>query len=465
MSALVLWILIPILAAAILAFIPRRRTVMVQGGALSLILAFLALVIPIDTALALGPFSFKIAGSVQLLGRSFNIAQADGPVLALIYGLDALWFFGVEAAGVNRRLIPLGLAITACLVASLAVEPFLYAALLIEMAAMLAIPLFVVPNQPASTGLLRFLINQTLAMPFILFSGWMLTGVEASPGDLALTTQAAVMLALGFAFLLAIFPLYSWIPMLAEQTSPYVLAFMLWILPMFALIFALSFLDRYAWLRSSPLLEHPIRLAGLLMLVSAGWFAAFQRHLGRLLAYAAIAETGLAILAISLNSSISVDLVFLLFIPRGLELAVWSMGVSIINDQVHSLRFHSLAGLARSFPIVTAGLAVSNLSMAGFPLLAGFPSRFSLWEQLSGSSLGLAAWMLVGLLGILIGAFRTMAVLLMAPENTPWQRSENRIQTVLLGLGIAALFLLGLFPQFMLPFMAQLTVMFDHLAQ
>ena len=137
----------------------------------------------------------------------------------------ALWFFGAEAANAANRLVPIGFMITALMVASIAVEPFLYAALFIQMAILLAIPLMTSIYEAPSKGITRFLVYQTLAMPFILLAGWLLGGVEASPGDLALATQSASMLGLGFAFLLAIFPLYTWIPMLAEEVSPYILAF------------------------------------------------------------------------------------------------------------------------------------------------------------------------------------------------------------------------------------------------
>jgi hypothetical protein len=96
--------------------------------------------------------------------------------------------------------------ITGLMVASLAVEPFLYAALFIEMAVLLAIPLLTSIYSPPGRGIVRFLIYQTLAMPFILVTGWLLAGVEASPGDLALAAQSTSMLGLGFAFLLAVFP-------------------------------------------------------------------------------------------------------------------------------------------------------------------------------------------------------------------------------------------------------------------
>ena len=138
-------------------------------------------------------------------------------------------------------------------------------------------------------------------MPFILLAGWLLAGVEASPGDLALAAQSAAMLGMGFAFLLAIFPLYNWVPLLMEETSPYIVGFLLWILPTITIIFGAGFLDRYSWLRSSPQLIIALRSAGLLMVVTGGLWAAFQHHLGRIMAYGSIAETGFSLLALSLD--------------------------------------------------------------------------------------------------------------------------------------------------------------------
>jgi multicomponent Na+:H+ antiporter subunit D len=463
MSAPLFWILVPLVVGIIIFFIPRPRPASLAGGVITSILSLVALLVPIDTPLLLGPVSFKISSTFQVLGRSFVLGAPDGPVLALIYGVAAVWFFGTEAAGVAGRFVSLGLAIVALLVGSIAVEPFLFAAPLLEMASLLVIPLLVLPFQPPRRGALRFLIYQTLAMPFILFSGWMLTGVEASPGDIGLTTQSGVMLGLGFAFLLAIFPLYNWIPMLAEEASPYAVGFLLWAIPAFTVIFALGFLDRYAWLRASPQLSTAIQGAGLFMVASAGIFAAFQRHLGRLMGYAAIVGTGLLILAMSLGTSSSLEIVFLLLISRGLELAVWSLGISTIKLQAETLRFSAVRGLARAYPFAAAALLLANLSMVGFPLLAGFPSRLALWEALARQSLFDAFWLLIGLLGLLTGAIRSLAVLAMASEGTEWKWNETLTQAVMLGAGMIGLFVMGLFPQLVQPFLSSLPVLFQHI--
>ncbi len=465
MSAPVIWILIPLVAGALILFFVPERLSAIVGGAVATVLALVAMIFPIDTALLISTLSIKISASVQVFGRNFSLNTADGTLLVIIYGLAALWFFGTQASGIANRFVSLGLIIVALLTASIAVEPFLYAALLIEMAAMLVIPLLVPQYQKPGRGVIRFIIYQTLAMPFILFAGWMLTGVEASPGDIGLTTQAGAMLGMGFAFLLGIFPLYNWIPMLGKEASPYVTGFLLWALPTFTVIFALGFLDRYTWIRTSPQLSGAIQLAGVIMVASAGLFAATQKHIGRIMGYAAIAETGLLILAMGLRSAEIVNVTFLLLIPRGLELAVWALGLSVIKREAFSLQFSEIRGLARKYPVAVIAIILAHLSMTGFPLLAGFPPRLAIWQELASQSLVTSFWVFLGLLGLLVSAFRTLAVFVMAEEKTAWSWNESWIQAGMLTIGVIGLFILGLVPQVMQPFLSKLPALFEHLSQ
>ena len=465
MSAPIIWVILPIIFGAFLLFSRNERSLTVTGGTLASLLALIALIVPIDQALLLGSISFKISAGLQFFGRSLKFSPANGPLLAILYGLAALWFFGAEAAGVARRLVPLGMMIIALLVASIAVEPFLYAALLIEIAVLLSIPLLSPSNQKPGRGTIRFLIYQTMAMPFILFSGWSLAGVEASPGDLTMTVQSAIMLGLGFAFLLTVFPLYNWIPLLAEETSPYIISFILWALPTITTIFYMGFLDRYSWLRTSSQLTLAVQVSGIIMVVTGGVWAAFQRHLGRIMAYASIMETGFILLAFSLVPGKIIEVTFLLLIPRGLALAVWGLALSTIQKDSKPLRFSAVQGYVRVYPLAAGSIILANLSVTGFPLLAGFPPLLALWEGLANTSLTLSFWLLIGLLGLLISAVRTLAVFVMAPEKTGWTWNENRAQVIMLGVGVIGLFILGIFPQVMQPFLSSLPGMFEHLGQ
>jgi NADH-quinone oxidoreductase subunit N len=465
MNAPTLWIIVPILLGVLLLFVNNQRVLSVLGGLFAVGLALIAQFVPLEVAMKLGSYSLKIDSSLVVLGRVLLIQPAEGSLLALIYGAAALWFFGAEASKTATRLVPMGFMIIALMVAAIAVQPFLYAALFIEMAILIAIPMLTTIYEPPGRGVIRFLIYQTLAMPFILVAGWLLAGVEASPGDLALTAQSAAMLGMGFAFLLAIFPLYNWIPLLLEESSPYVVGFLLWIVPTVTIIFGAGFLDRYSWLRSSPQLILALRYIGLLMVVSGGAFAAFQRHLGRIMAYGSIAETGFSLLALSLDFRLGIPILFLLIPARALGLAVWSLSLTVIKENVETMRFGAAQGILRITPLAGAGMIVATLSTAAFPLLAGFPARLALWESLSHISLSSALWMAIGIVGLLTSAFRSLAVISMAEEYTSWKPRENRAQMVMLGLGMIGLFILGLFPQTVQFLLADLPLMFEHLGR
>jgi formate hydrogenlyase subunit 3/multisubunit Na+/H+ antiporter MnhD subunit len=264
---------------------------------------------------------------------------------------------------------------------------------------------------------------------------------------------------------LAIFPLYNWIPLLAEEVNPYILGFLLWILPTMTIIFSAGFLDRYSWLRASPQLTVALRLAGLAMLVTGGLFAAFQRHLARIMAYGAIAETGFSILALSLDSRLGIPILFLLIPARALGLAVWSLSVTVIKEQVKTMRFGAARGLIRMLPFAGTGMIIATLSTSAFPLLAGFPARLALWEGLARESIVSALWMAIGIIGLLISAFRSLAVITMAEEYTSWEPRESFPQRLMLGLGVIGLFVLGVFPQGIQFFLANLPLMFEHLGR
>lgn len=465
MNAPIIWIVFPAAFAILLLPLRNQRALSILGGGLAVALALIAQFVPIEVAMLIGPLSLKIDSTLSVLGRALIIQPTEGPLLALIYGAASLWFFGAEASKTAPRIVPLGLIITALMVASIAVQPFLFAALFIEMAVLLSIPLLTSLYSPPGRGVIRFLIYQTMAMPFILLAGWLLVGVEASPGDLALAAQSATMLGLGFAFLLAIFPLYNWVPMLMEESPPFIAGFLLWLLPTITIIFGAGFIDRYSWLRSSPQLIVALRSAGLLMIVTGGLFAAFQRHLGRIMAYGVIAETGFAILALSLDSRLGIPILFLLIPARALSLAVWSLSLTIIKEHTETMRFRESRGILRIAPFAATGILLATLSTAAFPLLAGFPAKLALWEGLSRASLTAALWMGVGIVGLLISAFRSLAVVSMAEEYTSWEPRESLMQMLMLGLGVIGLFLLGVFPQTIQFFLSNLPAMFEHLGR
>ena len=463
MSAPLVWVVFPMIAGVLFWFYRKKEgLVVLLATIVGLALAVAAFLLPIGQTVRVGPWSFEIGTTLTFIGRSLVLENNDRVFLIYIYLICGFWFAGSHAAGANRLLIPFGYGIVALLVAALAVQPFLYAALLIEVAVLLAVPLLAPPGQPFSQGVLRFLIFQTLAMPFILLAGWALGAFEANPSNPVLSSLAVICLGLGFAFWLAVFPFYTWIPLIAEQASPYAAGFLFLVMPTADLLLGLNFLDRFGWLRDSPALFETIRMVGVIMVGTAGIWAIFQKNLNRLFGYAVIVETGFSLLAISLGNQVGAELFASMFLPRMVGLGLWALSLSIITRDLRSMSVADAEGVSARYPFAAAGVGVASLALAGLPLLAFFPIRQLLMEELARQSLLTGLVVLAGSVGMLFGSFRALAVLVRGFVISGSFR-ETRTQSILLATGVIGLLAIGLLPQVFLPLLAALMSAYPQL--
>jgi formate hydrogenlyase subunit 3/multisubunit Na+/H+ antiporter MnhD subunit len=468
MNAPLLWIVSPLIIAVILWFLQRRTTLVIAlATTLCVLLALLALTVPIASAVKLGPWSFEVGSSFAILGRQFVLDPGDRPFLTMIYGIGAFWFFGTRIAGAHRHFIPIGMAVLALMVAALAVQPFLYAALVVEIAVLLSIPMLVPPGRVVGQGIVRYLIFQTLALPFLLFAGWAAAGVEANPTDSRLLLQAVIFLGLGFAFWLAVFPFYTWVPLLSQESHAYETGFILGLLPSVVLLLMLNFLDNYAWLRAYPLLPEGLQFCGALMVVTGGIWAAFQKTLPRLFGYAVIMESGFALLSISLQSQVGFEVFAASLFPRMLALALWALATSVFEKQGILPDFDGIKGQFRRFPLISSGLVLAYFSLAGLPLLGGFPTRLVLLENLAQKSLPIMLWVLLGNVGFLLSGLRMLAMLVTPSAGYSnqeiWKANEKWPQAALIVVGAAGLLFIGVFPRFFLSGLLNILQSFSHL--
>ena len=97
------------------------------------------------------------------------------------------------------------------------------------------------------------------------------------------------------------------------------------------------------------------------------------------------------------------------------------------------------------------------------PLLASFPIRLPMWNELAQVSSTITIWALIGCMGLLLGGIRTLAVLVTGSEEQNWQFSETRGEIIFLTAGIILLLIWGLFPQWILPSIANLPFKFAQL--
>lgn len=465
MSTPLIWIALPLLFALFLALIQTKQVLScILGTLFAFSLALLAAFFPDNLIVDLGSLTFEVNPNLNIMGRTLLINTGNLPFISLMYFFTGLWIIGSGWFKLSNWFPPMSFSVVAILIAALAVEPFLYAALLIELAVLLSIPLLSPYGEKVSTGVLRFLIFQTLALPLILLSGWMLSGIETAPSGSPLINQATILLVLGFAFWLAVFPFHTWVPMIGQTSHPWIVSFILLILPNTMLMFALMFIDRYTWLRVIPELYDTLRLIGTLMIVIGGIFAAFQRHLGRALGFAAIIETGFCLLAIGLSPQGGMNWFSMLMLPRALAYWLWAFSLSELKKHVDDLSLDSVSSAMYAFPYLCGGIIVGQLSLAGLPLLASFPIKRMIWFSAADPDLLNAIWIFIGSMGLFIFSLRTLTHFTASPgkEKQYWKINESISVIVPIAIAVIVIFILGLLPQLFLPRLLNILNAFDH---
>lgn len=442
MSAPLIWIVFPIFIGVISFFFRRMKTlVWISLTSISLLLTLIAWLFPIGELVNLGPWYFSINENLEFAGRQFVLENSDRWLIITIYFTQTFLYCGSKFTKVSSLFLPLGLLFSALLVASFSVEPILYAALLIELAVLIGVPILSPPGKKVEHAIMVYITFLSVGLPFMIIGGGMISSIELDELGFPNILPSLVVLGIGFAFLLAVFPLNPWVPLLLEKGDPYSSVFVLTIFTTSVIALVIRFTSQYSWIIESNLLQY----FGILMIITGGAWAIFQRNIGRMLGYAIIIDIGYSLLAIS--QSVGYPIIVGLLIPRIIAYGIWALGLSFISDQGMDLNFRSVQGFGRQYPLIVFGVLIANFSIAGIPLFASFPYLLWLWKQLAETSVFIAIVLLLSNVGLMIGALRTLAVLVMGPKIVePKTSATTRFLGLLFILGVLTLVIMGIFP-------------------
>lgn len=446
MSAPILWILFPgLLAAGLLGFLNYPQAVKWIGTGAALILAGLALILPIGEPFRVAFVSWELSPILSAAGRRLFLGNSDRALIFLLFSMYGVWNLMVDLRHVSIRVVPLGLMGAGLILAALAVEPFFYGAVLLAFLALLYTLILTPPPKPATQGVLRFLIYQVLGTILILFAAWMFSWVDVTAVEQLLLVRAVVILGVGFAFLLAVFPFSSWIFMLARHNHPFLTAFVLNTYLTGVLLFGVRFLSSAGWLPAVIEIQAVIRWAGLGMLLLGGLAAFFSNHLGRTMGFFVTVEIGRSLLAVSLLQE-GFPILLHLLIVQTLALSIWAVSLTMLESVNESLSYRSLPGTARQWPVLFLGIAVGQFTLAGLPFLAGFPVVWSLAVTLKSISPTAAAAVLIAGAGMLAGAVRSAGFLLSSAGEEAVLVLSTRFSQAVIAAGLLISLLLGVYP-------------------
>ena len=487
----IILVAVPLLVAAI-TYLFRRLTILAAIlSALAMgLLAVLSLRLPLDrSAFVLGQ-EVGFGRPIVVLGQTLILTPAGRMWLVFVFALAAVFYLFAWRISQGRSFFAFSLVVITLYVLIVLLQTFVLSALLLAISATLMVFILQAGQLTWVRGAQRYLVVTLLAVPFLLLAAWFVEqsavyfqdveglagGSSAMAGALsqAMIRRALLPAAMGFGLLLAIFPFGTWMPAIAADAPPMVTAFVFTIGQSMALYLTLSFLGGAPALLQDPSMLLAVQLAGLVMAASGGVMAAVQHDFGRLFGYAALSDLGILLLALGSGGSQGLRLAFLHGLSRSVSITLVAAALAILRHRATTDRFDRLRGMGRRLPVVTAGLVLGGLALAGFPGTAGFATHWAVrratwnWvqplsplaERGTSPAMGIVLaqeWLwtltlfafLASSVGIVVGILRGLRA--MQGPDAGQGVARQPLLASLLVLGLVALSLvLGLYPQLFL---------------
>jgi formate hydrogenlyase subunit 3/multisubunit Na+/H+ antiporter MnhD subunit len=447
-APLVIFIMSLLFAIAALLIKHRAFASSMLAASGALLIALFVLLAPIDEPLSIFGLSIKVSGTWGLLGRRFVLDSSTRPYIGFLYLAGAFLLFASWIARTPDYFNAVALLELSVVGASLIVDPFLYAAIFLEIAAMGAVLLLVSREHSARLGALRLLTLFTLAMIVILVTGWILgvMGVTEATPDLA--RRASTLLGIGFAILLAVPPFHLWMPTAAREAHPYVLSFVSVLLLSAGLFFMLRFFETYPWLRENAAMFSAVRTAGVFAVLFGSLMSVSQVVMRKFMVYTLLVDLGVMLIAVGLGTNQGLQIALSLTAARVVGLAIWSLSIAKLStgDQGPA----GYIGIAYRSPLLATSLVVGILSLGGFPLMASFPGRWALMDHLVGTDNYIAFAVISSILLVLARGMRWLSIFgAGSPDVEPIRISS--VEQAFFYLGILSCITLGILPQIFYP--------------
>jgi NADH-quinone oxidoreductase subunit N len=343
----------------------------------------------------------------------------------------------------------------------------------------------------SSEAALKYFLFGGMSAAFLLFGFSLFYGLANSTnlfdiataihGPTPLLAIAIIMITVGFGFKIAAAPFHFWAPDIYEAAPTPAAAFVassskvasFFIFFVFVALLGLGASDTAPWQHFRHGWVCVFAIISALSMVLGNLTAIRQTSLRRLIAYSAIAHSGYMLLPFvatagymrsvptaNTNQNFAALLYYVITYALG-TIGVFAI-IGVVEKSTGSDHLSSFDGLSRRAPILSAGLFIFLLSLAGIPPLSGFFAKFYLFLATLSAIPSIKDLLWLVILAIAMSAvslyyylkvLKRVYVTAPTPDALPI-RAPFLTQFVIIVLA-AAVVLLGCFPQLLLRWIQQ----------
>jgi len=430
-----LWLIVLPLVTALLTFVIRRRE---RSACL---LAALLMLVTVRLCLSL-PFDW----SVEFLGRSISLHPSGRTLLAGLFFLAAM-YLGYSSLRPQGRafsyLIPIVLGLLAAVVM---VESSEVAVLLLEIALILVVLGIQTDSLRSVRGALYYLMAMVMAAPLLLIMVHLTQIRVLNPIDSTLPRTAAVLLVFGVMALLGAAPFQAWLYTVCLEASPLIVGFISSVVHGVILFKLLGWLQEFPWLVQDGRVLPLLSTVGVISVILGALLLFWQRELRAAFAGLILFDTGYLFIGLSALLVEGPAPVALLWINRAIAVTLVGMGMTMLPRSQMERSFPGLNGLIWRRPFSALALAVGGLSLAGFPLTAGFTARWMTVQSLPAETQKWVTILAMASAAACIGYLKWVAATAGKPSDDMIEGDHALFQAVI-ALLVAANIFLTLYPQ------------------
>jgi NADH-quinone oxidoreductase subunit M len=292
----------------------------------------------------------------------------------------------------------------------------------------------------------------------LYFTTGSLSMVEIAQGGLAMVQSVMpaaaifVLLLIGFAVKLPVFPLHTWLPD-AHTDAPTAVSVVL--------AGALLKMGGYGMIRLCVSIfpavarEYALILV-ILAVVNVLYGAAVtlrQTDLKRLIAYSSISHMGYVLLGIFALGQVSLTGATLQMFSHGIITGLLFAMAGLVMHNAEERDLRKLGGLVRQMPIIAVIFSVAGLAALGLPTTSGFAAEFLVFVGSFSSTVvsGIQAYTILGVLGIVITAGYILWMLQRvfygpALEQFNGIKDADILERVYTFIFVAVIMLVGIYP-------------------
>ncbi|MFC7041930.1 proton-conducting transporter membrane subunit [Halonotius sp. GCM10025705] len=179
---------------------------------------------------------------------------------------------------------------------------------------------------------------------------------------------------IGFMLKIAIFPLHTWQPDAYTYAPDTVSAFISALVSTtaaYALIRIAYDVFTVEFFAANPLITDAVLLVASISIVVGSLLALLQTELKRVFAYSSVAQFGMILAAIGLQSETALFGAVIHLVGHGLMKATLFMGAGVLSSAYGAQTVADYAGLAKRAPITSGMMAVAGLALVGIPPSVG----------------------------------------------------------------------------------------------